>query len=521
MEAATSSLTPAQKAQLHEVADGLLAVYRTLVRMQYLEPSWIKEGPHDMAEFLPICEAEGLDTSIIYLYSILPYVDDSDCRGLDFFQGGCFLDLRDKDTIEYARDPFYSSNEKETMRPWMTPLSGLGNHRTVILYDAKRHVIGMFDQESGGSTDPNVGDGAVSVGDDEDMGDWESDDGEGNDDNDSDDDAADEENDSDNGDDDEGADDDDNENIYDEMDARPAPDVLRDMVRWFEDLTEHPGDGDDSGREWYPEVSLPLYRKHGWPSLDFDGDAFRIDQVRAAAAETAKYFADEPLRKVEELQRRVDEGKGETHLMRQARKAISKAKNADDEWLARWNLWLEEHHYQNAVLELADAKAKAERLCPGGVSQKPDELPLWELRQLKADATGLALHVETLQKQVDDASGPDAAPEPLRVRLEYAIKRVAVSQRAIEACEADAGGRSFPNSRGVTELGIDLDEMFEMHAQTLKESERAAQAIREWLDAAPGEAIKAKEKAKDLLRQHESVISSSKEGLEKCRPPAV
>jgi hypothetical protein len=503
MEAATSSLTPAQKAKLQEAADGLLAVYRTLVRMQYLEPSWIKEGPHDMTEFLPICKAEGLDASIIYLYSILPYVDDSDCRGLDFFQGGCFLDLRDKDTIEYARDPFYSSDEKEMMRPWMTPLSGLGNHRTVIIYDAKRHVIGMFDQESGGSTDPNVGDGAVSVGEDEDMDDWESDDGEDNDDNDSDD------------------DDNDNENIYDEMDARPAPDVLRDMVRWFEDLTEYPGDGDDSGREWYPEVSLPLYRKHGWPGRDFDGNAFRIDQVRAAAAETAKYFADEPLRKVEELQRRVDEGKGETHLMRQARKAISKAKNADDEWLARWNLWLEEHHYQNAVLELADAKAKAEQLYPGGVSQKPEEMPLWELRQLKADAPGLALHVETLQKQADDADGPDAAPEPLRVRLEYAINRVAVSQRAIEACEADVGGRSFPKSRGVTVLGIDLDEMFEMHAQTLKESERAAQAIREWLDAAPEEAIKAKEKAQELLRQHESVISSSKDGFEKCRPPTV
>ena len=48
------------------------------------------------------------------------------------------------------------------MRPWITPLSRLGNHKWAILYDAKRHVVGIHDEMAcGGSADRNLFEGRV------------------------------------------------------------------------------------------------------------------------------------------------------------------------------------------------------------------------------------------------------------------------------------------------------------------------------------------------------------------------
>src|SRR6185295_8340 len=84
---------------------------------------------------------------------ILPYVEAPESH-MGFFKGGTFADFRKKHDVEQGRDPIYASEENEMMQPWMTPLSNLGNHQTVIYYDAKLHAIGMCDQESGGSSDP-------------------------------------------------------------------------------------------------------------------------------------------------------------------------------------------------------------------------------------------------------------------------------------------------------------------------------------------------------------------------------
>jgi len=94
-------LTPSQKAELHEVADGMLKVYQTLVRMRYLDASLIQEGPHNVDHLLPLYRSLGLDPSIIYLYSILPYVKPGDDGGGgDFFQGGEFADFRDGPVLQ-------------------------------------------------------------------------------------------------------------------------------------------------------------------------------------------------------------------------------------------------------------------------------------------------------------------------------------------------------------------------------------------------------------------------------------
>jgi hypothetical protein len=269
----------------------MLRVYRTLVRMQYLEESWIVEGPHDLTSALPTCERLQLADSIIYLYSILPYVDHqcANGRGADFFQRSVFVDFRAPDWVEGGRWPLSNEEEEnhdEFMPPWMTPLSAIGNHTTFLVYDAREHIISIRD-EGGQDCDDNIGEGnefrdltedeyrrlVEDAGSDDDVplqfGDenWEG--------------SGDEY-------------EDDSENIWDDnlwadLYACRAPNVPRDIVKWYEELTKLPGGGEASSCAWFPEIIKPLYIKHGWPRVDFDGEAFLIDQAREDASRSAGY----------------------------------------------------------------------------------------------------------------------------------------------------------------------------------------------------------------------------------------
>jgi hypothetical protein len=134
--------------------------------LQFIEEFDITQGPHDMSELLPFCRDLNVDDSIIYLYSILPYVKG----GGDFVCRGAKLDLRDKSDIEQARSPMYA-NDDEAPRPWMTGLSSIANHDTTLVYDARRHVIGMYCQEGFDSTDRNLHDQTPSISRDEDVDD--------------------------------------------------------------------------------------------------------------------------------------------------------------------------------------------------------------------------------------------------------------------------------------------------------------------------------------------------------------
>ncbi|KAK3989934.1 hypothetical protein QBC44DRAFT_369500 [Cladorrhinum sp. PSN332] len=69
MDEIANSLCPAKKAQLHEVADGLLKVYQTLARMRYLDSSWIAQPPYANVgtELLPMWKRFEVDPAIIYL----------------------------------------------------------------------------------------------------------------------------------------------------------------------------------------------------------------------------------------------------------------------------------------------------------------------------------------------------------------------------------------------------------------------------------------------------------------------
>ena len=58
-ENAANSLSPAQKAQLQQVADLTLDIYETLARMRFLDPQEIIRGPHQPGQEL-LAELDGM-----------------------------------------------------------------------------------------------------------------------------------------------------------------------------------------------------------------------------------------------------------------------------------------------------------------------------------------------------------------------------------------------------------------------------------------------------------------------------
>ncbi|OIW29093.1 hypothetical protein CONLIGDRAFT_670792 [Coniochaeta ligniaria NRRL 30616] len=516
----TEGLTPKVRSRLDEVANLMLEIYQTLARMRYLDPSWIQPGPHDLSpSILSLYSTLKLDPKIIYLYSVLPYIDPAVSPDLDFFQGSSFADFRQEHDVIQARDPMYEDpqEEKEKMRPWMTPLSMLGNHRSVIIYDAKTHDVGIIDQESGASSDRYTHQGAVFSTSREDgttryfrmcednteeecgVEDWErqlhgegidSDEGsedsgeDGEDENmtedgeDNDDDNEDDEEDEDSEDDEE------DENYWDEMDARPAPDVLRDIARWYRQLIRVPGGGDHSYGEWLEEITKPLYIKHGWPSADFDGDAFLVDQARASAMECVKDDFARPAQEVRTLEYYVegDEQK-EPKAKEERQKKLTAAKNVDEEWAVHWEEWREELRIRNFREQLRAAKLAL----PAG-DPTPEALAIAELRQLESE---VAYHQE------------DA-------------RRLPVLERAYAACLADVE-RLYPSSdRGVSNHERFLRDRAGFQTTRINSGEREADEIRAWVAGVPEGATTTRKLAEGKLAELAKDISSWSEARRHC-----
>ncbi|UNI24015.1 hypothetical protein JDV02_009795 [Purpureocillium takamizusanense] len=558
-------LTPSQKAQLHEVADGMLKVYQTLVRMRYLDASLIQEGPHDIDHLMPLYRSLGLDPSIVYLYSILPYVagpGDGGGGGGDFFLGGEFVDFRKEDDVRQGRDPFYSEAVEDAMRPWMTPLSGIGNHGTALLYDARKHCIGIFDQMNSGSCDHNLhegytirradegdeeaeehgeqgsdGEGSAEGAQEEDAdGEDDEDHGSENDEDDEEEGKEEDDDDEDNltGDEDEGDDDDDDDDDdehdsdecwLDIMDSRPAPNVLRDMALWLEDLTELPGGGEQSDPQWSPDIIKPLYIKHGWPHAHFNGDAFLVDQARAQAVLDARSAAEEPRLTVERLRdgrggNGDDDDEGDSPAVRRLRERLRAATTPDDEWAARWELWRAEWRERRRMQCLREAEAELERVCPGGVCQKPDELILWELRQLREDLLSAERTLKSCQQELGDADAStddDDTRRSLQIQLRQAESRAATCRRAYEACEADAqrecpGKAPLPLGRGVETTGLDLEQRQRDLSGQAEGLEEEIGLIREWVAGLPDKpgVQTARDMARARVEQSEEQLQSTK-----------
>ncbi|PWI70134.1 hypothetical protein PCL_00278 [Purpureocillium lilacinum] len=553
-------LTPSQKAKLHEVADGMLKVYQTLVRMRYLDASLIQEGPHNVDHLLPLYRSLGLDPSIIYLYSILPYVKPGDDGGGgDFFQGGEFADFRDEEDVRQARDPFYSDAAEDAMRPWMTPLSNIGNHHTALIYDARKHCIGIFDQLNSGSGDHNLYEGCIIRKEDEvdeeegdqreghgvgsggsaggepdetdeeengvqsDEEDGQDDDGDDEDEEEAEDEQGDEDGDS-HDDEDSGDDDGGHECWLDEMDCRPAPNVLRGMVLWFESLTELPGGGEQSGPEWSADIIKPLYIKHGWPHAHFNGDAFLVDQARAQAVLDARDAAEEPQRKVDRLHpdkgttQNADDDGSNSPLIQRGRERLAAATTPDEEWAARWELWCAECGHKRRLRAFREAEADLQRECPDGVCVKPGEMVLWELRQLREELLSAERALKRCRQEINDAGETDDdARRSLQIQLRQAERRAETYRRAYAACEADAkrdcpGKAPLPLGRGVETTGLDLDGRRKDLTGQVEGLEEDIGLIREWIEGLPeGDGVQtARELAGAQLEQSEEQLESTK-----------
>lgn len=87
------------------------------------------------------------------LHEVADLIDTTGAVKVDFFHGCGFADFRTTSDVKQGRDPFYADSEKDAMRPWMTPLSMMGNHQSIIIYSARKHCIWILDQTSGRSSD--------------------------------------------------------------------------------------------------------------------------------------------------------------------------------------------------------------------------------------------------------------------------------------------------------------------------------------------------------------------------------
>ncbi|CAI4220268.1 unnamed protein product [Parascedosporium putredinis] len=163
---------------------------------------------------------------------------------------------------------------------------------------------------------------------------------------------------------------------YSAANGRDASTVLGDIVKWYHDLRETPGGGEGSGNDWEHETVVELYRKHGWPGPNFDGDAFEVDHVRSIAHRALTWSANEPLRKLEESQREPNDWAH--RAVEDALKKIKKAKKVDEEWMARWDLFEAEQVVANCEREAREARADAARYCPEGVVLRPEEELCWK-----------------------------------------------------------------------------------------------------------------------------------------------
>jgi len=146
----SQDLTDTKKHQLHEVADHMSYIYQTLSNMYFIEAEAIVYGPHNVDHLLPLYDEYSLFPDVVYLYSILPYVDkDMILPDSAWFYGSGFADFRNASDVRLGRDPFDSDAQPgqrcNCIQPWVTALSlpsKLGG--SALYYDSKNHRIWAY-----------------------------------------------------------------------------------------------------------------------------------------------------------------------------------------------------------------------------------------------------------------------------------------------------------------------------------------------------------------------------------------
>ncbi|VUC34209.1 unnamed protein product [Clonostachys rosea] len=384
-----SSLPPTacEMKRMEEVADLVLGLYETLAEMRYIEPADIKRGPHDITHLGETVNSSysHIDPAILYLYSILPYVEDTFSGHRYFFRGGFFLDFRKEAHRKLSRDPFkvipnikcdFDTNDGPYMRSWVTPLSVVGTRPISIFYDAREHVIWVVNLEQRRSADLAL----------EGLEPW----------------------------------------AFDHLPSRPAPDVLRDMKQWFREFKVVPDSLSSGELELEEKIKfLPaLFRKHGWPDA-FDGKAFQIERVRKNSARLAAWWAEEPLRELKRLREAKEEAD------RRWREQLNKVQDPSHEkdWPLMFALWSGEAKY--LIDRAYEARELADQYCPEGVCQIRGDEPVWETETLRYIAEDWGADVVRLgaSTPVDETA------------LNVTLLKLAQTVDALEASRAAAKNR--------------------------------------------------------------------------------
>ncbi|KAK3900744.1 hypothetical protein C8A05DRAFT_35594 [Staphylotrichum tortipilum] len=359
-------LTPKQKARLHEVADLLLEIYQTLARMRRIEAAWIQPSPHDLTAHLPLYASLGLDPRVIYLYSIVPCLDPlaASTSSARFFESCGFFDPRNEEHVrearEFHRDCAVSEDDPGCeLRPWTTALSQTGQYAAIVMYEARRHVVFFLDNTSYENNDRNLWNGdewSVSEGEDEE--DEEEEEGE----------------------------EEEEEEEEEEADEKP----------YHEEWWGH----DDALRA--------VYRNHGWPGENFDGDAFVVDRARVIPAAKIRFEPEEALpSRLEQLQYMVRESEeAEKAATAQGHEKLVAANDVDEDWVARWEIWNAKQLTRESTDRLMRAK---ELVARGRGRQKVEDLPFWEWDQVRRDLEYAQLSLGRLKQGLEDA-GTSALP---------------------------------------------------------------------------------------------------------------
>lgn len=518
-----AALTHEQKAKLHEVADLVLQIYHTLARMRHLDADWIQPGPHDVSALGPLYASLGLDPRVVYLYGILPYVNPQFYDSVDFVQGTSFADFRTECYVRTAREFFEQDGDPGwVMRPWMTALSGFGERSQLMMYDAERHVVHLLGDFAEGSWDHNLDEGTVFQEWSEERGEevwyyapvdgrtdlplvevadieewrrkagWygeEKEEDEGGEGSEGGEDGCD------GGCEDEGREAEDEQEIYwDEMKARPAGRVLRDIVRWYHELAEIPGDGRNGGAEWCEQIVRPLYRRHGWPGENFDGDAFLADQARSTPPEVL--FREVAYLECSVSQRERDEG----FAAPQRLEKLEAAKNVGEAWVARWEIWIAEQNtrwLKNSLRRAEEWKAWGEGL------EDAEGPPLKELEEVRGDFEWQQRKLNELKQELEVAD-PSAWPQ-IQEHVRYTEKMTAIYQKAYEATQADAErvGPGKPlSSLYMTDIKVEAERL----TRKLQDLEREVAETRDWAAQLPGGADEARRFAQECVAQKEKEL---------------
>ncbi|KAK8087756.1 hypothetical protein PG997_002717 [Apiospora hydei] len=489
-----SSLDEATKARLQRVADLMLDIYQTRAEMRYIDAAAIKPGPHDITHLMPLYQSLKLDPTVIYLYSILPYVDEVEAGQREFYMGGTWLNHLDKEQVQQGRDPFFLSPEGNDfsdpkgpyMRPWFTPLSVLCERQQVIIYDAKEDRIWTIDQGSWKNEDPALRDAA------------EREDSPFEDEYDDDDDMDSED----------GGDFVVVPNDISRMPARAAAEVLRDINAWFRaHRVPFPGNPDWSDGDGFDTTLTELYARHGWPD-HFDGDAFEVGRLRRWAVARVRDDQGEPARKLEEAQEDVDRCREQ---LKHYEKATATSKSTKGKWRGKFDALRASLELQRSLMEMEEVEADMARRDQGpsgGGDVRIKECRVL-MRRLKDRQGALGTNNQAMVMN-------KATVRWIRAERRQGEKEAANLVKAVEAAKADVE-RLFPG------VEVDLDAPYDEpsgletaerdHASTEKliaslESDIAT--YQEWQATVP-------RLQRDLIRSVKDEIDKTKTVIERLR----